>query len=73
MSVSDEKALEVIFKLAAKKKEIPYSELCSELGLSEEDMEDTVSNLILNGSLHMKLDQTNKIGISLMDPFELSF
>ena len=67
---SDAKLLETLFHLSSQKSVIPYSDLCAPLSLSEEDLEDHLTTLILDGSANIKLDKTNKTVISHMSQFD---
>jgi hypothetical protein len=49
------------FTLASAKQEIPYDELCQVLKMSEEQMEEFVTQLILDGSANVKLDQVKRV------------
>ena len=69
MSISEDQVLQVLFNLASQKKAIPYSDVMSELSLTEDELEDKLTTLILNGSVNIRLDQTRKLIISRMNPF----
>ena len=69
MSVTDEQVLQALLRLASQKSAIPYDDLCQELSLTEEDLEDHLTSIILDGTANIKLDRTNKIVVSRMNPY----
>lgn len=69
MSDSSKKVLEVLLNLASQKRDIPYSDICSQVDMNEEDLEDCLTTFILEGKANIKLDQKNKMVISRMNPF----